>query len=119
MWRLWIITNNPHYKLVTGDFSITDKISPVHPGEVLHEDYLIPKGISQNRLALSMRVPPNRISEIIQGKRAITAETALRLARAIGTSPDFWLNLQMYYDLRIAEENLAGVLEREVIPIAV
>ena len=98
---------------------MADKIPPVHPGEVLHEDYLIPKGISQNQLALSMRVPPNRISEIIQGKRAITAETALRLARAIGTSPDFWLNLQMYYDLRIAEESLAGVLEREVIPIAV
>jgi addiction module HigA family antidote len=98
---------------------MADKIPPVHPGEVLHEDYLIPMGISQNRLALSMRVPPNRISEIIQGKRAITAETALRLARAIGTSPDFWLNLQMYYDLRIAEESLAGVLEREVIPIAV
>ena len=98
---------------------MTDKIPPVHPGEVLHEDYLIPMGISQNQLALSMRVPPNRISEIIQGKRAITAETALRLARAIGTSPDFWLNLQMYYDLRIAEESLAGVLEREVIPIAV
>jgi addiction module HigA family antidote len=98
---------------------MADKIPPVHPGEVLHEDYLIPKGISQNQLALSMRVPPNRISEIIQGKRAITAETALRLARAIGTSPDFWLNLQMYYDLRIAEESLAGVLEREVIPITV
>jgi addiction module HigA family antidote len=98
---------------------MTDKIPPVHPGEVLHEDYLIPKGISQNQLALSMRVPSNRISEIIQGKRAITAETALRLARAIGTSPDFWLNLQMYYDLRIAEESLAGVLEREVIPISV
>jgi addiction module HigA family antidote len=98
---------------------MADKIPPVHPGEVLHEDYLIPMGISQNQLALSMRVPPNRISEIIQGKRAITAETALRLARAIGTSPDFWLNLQMYYDLRIAEESLAGVLEREVIPIAV
>jgi addiction module HigA family antidote len=98
---------------------MADKIPPVHPGEVLHEDYLIPMGISQNQLALSMRVPPNRISEIIQGKRAITAETALRLARAIGTSPDFWLNLQMYYDLRIAEESLAGVLEREVIPIDV
>jgi addiction module HigA family antidote len=98
---------------------MADKIPPVHPGEVLHEDYLIPMGISQNQLALSMRVPPNRISEIIQGKRAITAETALRLARAIGTSPDFWLNLQMQYDLRIAEESLAGVLEREVIPIAV
>jgi len=98
---------------------MVDKIPPVHPGEVLHEDYLIPMGVSQNQLALSMRVPPNRISEIIQCKRAITAKTALRLARAIGTSPDFWLNLQMYYDLRIAEESLAGVLEREVIPIAV
>jgi addiction module HigA family antidote len=98
---------------------MTDKIPPVHPGEVLHEDYLVPKGISQNQLALSMRVPSNRISEIVQGKRAITAETALRLARAIGTSPDFWLNLQMQYDLRIAEESLADVLEREVIPITV
>jgi addiction module HigA family antidote len=98
---------------------MADKIPPVHPGEVLHEDYLIPMGISQNQLALSMRVPPNRISEIIQGKRAITAETALRLARAIGTSPDFWLNLQMQYDLRVAEDNLEGVLEREIIPIAV
>jgi addiction module HigA family antidote len=98
---------------------MTDKIPPVHPGEVLYEDYLIPKGISQNRLAMSMRVPPNRINEIVQGKRAITAETALRLARAIGTSPDFWLNLQMQYDLRVAEDNLAGVLDREIIPISV
>lgn len=98
---------------------MADKIPPVHPGEVLYEDYLIPKGISQNQLALSMRVTPNRISEIVQGKRAITAETALRLARAIGTSPDFWLNLQMQYDLRIAQDNLADVLDREVIPIAV
>jgi addiction module HigA family antidote len=98
---------------------MTDKIPPIHPGEVLYEDYLIPKGISQNQLALSMRVTPNRISEIVQGKRAITAETALRLARAIGTSPDFWLNLQMQYDLRIAQDNLADVLDREVIPIAV
>jgi len=98
---------------------MTDKIQPVHPGEVLQEDYLIPKGISQNQLALSMRVPPNRISEIVQGKRVVTAETALRLARAIGTSPDFWLNLQMQYDLRIAQDSLADVLDREVIPIAV
>lgn len=97
---------------------MTEKIPPVHPGEVLLEDYLIPKGISQNQLALSMRVPSNRISEIIRGKRAITAETALRLARAIGTSPDFWMNLQMQYDLRIAEDYLADVLEKEIIPIA-
>ena len=99
--------------------TMIDKIPPVHPGEVLLEDYLIPKGISRNQLAMSMRVPPNRIGEIVQGKRAITAETALRLARAIGTSPDFWLNLQMQYDLRVAEDNLEDVLEREIIPIAV
>lgn len=98
---------------------MTEKIPPVHPGEILREDYLIPMGISQNHLAISMRVPPNRISEIVQGKRGITAETALRLARAIGTTPDFWLNLQMQYDLRVAEDSLAIVVEREVIPIAV
>lgn len=91
---------------------MADKIPPVHPGEVLFEDYLKPMGLSQNQLAKPMRVPPNRIGEIIRGKRSVTAETALRLARAIGTSPDFWLNLQMQYDLRVAEENLAGVLEK-------
>lgn len=96
---------------------MSEKIPPVHPGEVLLEDYLQPMGISQHQLALSMRVPSNRISGITQGKRAITAETALRLARAIGTSPDFWLNLQTAYDLRLAEERLAGVLEKEVIPV--
>ena len=96
-----------------------EKIPPVHPGEVLLEDYLEPMGIGQHQLALSMRVPPNRISGIVQGKRAITAETALRLGRAIGTSPDFWLNLQVAYDLRLAEERLADVLEKEVIPVGV
>ena len=98
---------------------MTEKIPPVHPGEVLLEDYLKPLGISQNQLAQSMRVPPNRINEIVKGKRAVTAETALRLARAIGTSPDFWLNLQMFYDLRVAKDNFSDAVSREVIPIAV
>ena len=98
---------------------MTKKIPPVHPGEVLLEDYLKPMGVSQHKLAMSMRVPPNRISGIVQGKRAITAETALRLSRAIGTSPDFWLNLQIFYDLRLAEERLAEILEKEIIPIVV
>ncbi|MBN2146671.1 MAG: HigA family addiction module antidote protein [Anaerolineales bacterium] len=96
---------------------MVEKIPPVHPGEVLLEDYLIPMGVSQHQLALSMRVPPNRINAIIQGKRAITAETALRLARAIGTSPDFWLNLQVAYDLRLAKEHLGDAVAKEVIPI--
>lgn len=82
------------------------------------EDYLKPLGISQNQLAQSMRVPPNRINEIVKGKRSITAETALRLAKAIGTSPDFWLNLQLFYDLRVAKESFSDVVEKEVIPIA-
>jgi antitoxin HigA-1 len=96
---------------------MTEKIPPVHPGEVLEEDYLIPLSISQYQLAKSMRVPPTRIHEIVRGKRAITAETALRLARAIGTSPDFWLNLQMIYDLRVAQETFAEIVSQEVIPI--
>jgi len=98
---------------------MTDKIPPVHPGEVLLEDYLAPLEISQHQLAQAMRVPANRIGEIVKGKRGITAETALRLARAIGTSPDFWLSLQMVYDLRMAQENLAERIEQEVIPLAV
>lgn len=98
---------------------MTEKIPPVHPGEVLEEDYLIPLNISQYQLAKSMRVPPTRIHEIVRGKRAITAETALRLARAIGTSPDFWLNLQMIYDLRVAQETFADIVSQEVIPIGV
>lgn len=95
----------------------TNKIPAVHPGEVLLEDYLKPVGISQSQLAMSMRVPSGRISEIVQGKRSITAETALRLARAIGTTPGFWMNLQAKYDLRVTEAALGDKLEREVIPI--
>lgn len=96
---------------------IVEKIPPVHPGEVILEDYLIPLSITQQQLADSMHVPANRISEIIQKKRRITAETALRLSRAIGTTPDFWLSLQNSYDLRIAEENLGSRLDREVTPL--
>jgi addiction module antidote protein, HigA family len=74
-------------------------IQTLHPGEVLLEEYLKPLGISQNCLALSMRVPAQRINEIINGKRAITADTAIRLAKVIGMTPEFWLSLQMDYDL--------------------
>ena len=83
----------------------TDKLPPVHPGEVLQEEFLTPMGISQNRLALDMRVPARRINEIVHGKRRVTPDTALRLARYFNMSPQFWLGLQMDFDLDTAEED--------------
>jgi addiction module HigA family antidote len=86
----------------------TDKIAPIHPGEVLMEDFIEGLGITQNKLAVSIGVPPRRINEIVHGKRAITADTALRLGKYFGTSAQFWLNLQTHYDLDLAEDRVAG-----------
>jgi len=93
-----------------------EKLKPVHPGEVLLEEFLKPMGLSQNRLALSIGVSPRRINEIVLGKRSITADTALRLARYFDMSPQFWLGLQMDYDLDVTEEVLAERLKQEVRP---
>ncbi|MGV9857263.1 HigA family addiction module antitoxin [Gordonia sp. NPDC003425] len=82
----------------------TDKIAPIHPGEVLMEDFIEGFGITQNKLAVSIGVPPRRINEIVHGKRAISADTALRLGKYFGTSAQFWLNLQSHYDLDLAED---------------
>lgn len=82
------------------------KLHPVHPGEVLEEEFLAPMGLSQNRLAVALGIPPRRINEIVLGKRGITADTALRLSRHFGTSPQFWLGLQMDYELDVAQEKL-------------
>ncbi len=90
------------------------KFAPVHPGEVLLEEFLNPLGLSQNRLALSISVPPRRINEIVLGKRRVTAETALRLARYFNTTPQFWLGLQADYDLDVAADELGERLDREV-----
>ncbi len=90
------------------------KLAAISPGEVLMEEFLAPMGLSQNRLALDIRVPARRINEIVQGKRRITPDTALRLARYFDMSPQFWLGLQMDYDLDIAEDDLAEQIEREV-----
>jgi antitoxin HigA-1 len=90
------------------------KLAAVHPGEVLLEEFLKPMGLSQNRLALSISVHPRRVNEIVLGKRAVTANTALRLARYFGTSPKFWLGLQADYDLDIAEDQLGDRLADEV-----
>ena len=87
---------------------------PLHPGEVLMEEYLKPLGVSQNKLALHMRLPAQRISEIIKGKRAITANTAVRLAKVIGTTPEFWLSLQMDYDLQMTIQSEGERIDREV-----
>jgi addiction module HigA family antidote len=92
------------------------KISPLHPGEVLYEDFIVPTGISIHRLAMDLRVPANRIAEIVKGERAISADTALRLARYLGTSPEFWLGLQSDHDLEKAKDELAARIAREVHP---
>jgi addiction module HigA family antidote len=99
--------------------TMTRTLSPVHPGEVLLEEFLKPMGMSQNRLAIDIGVPARRINEIVLGKRRITADTALRLARYFGTSPRFWLGLQMDYDLDTVEELLGDRLDRVGRPPAV
>lgn len=86
-------------------------ISPTHPGEVLLEEYLLPLGLSQNELARDLSVPPRRINEIIHGRRAVTADTALRLARYFGTTAEFWMNLQSHFELESARDRLGDSLE--------
>ncbi|MCK4645567.1 MAG: HigA family addiction module antidote protein, partial [Candidatus Aminicenantes bacterium] len=92
----------------------TKKMLPLHPGEILLEEFLKPMGLSQNRLALDIRVPARRINEIVLGKRRITADTALRLARYFKMSPQFWLGLQIDFDLDVAEDKLADRLDKEI-----
>ena len=89
-------------------------LHPVHPGEVLSEEFLKPMSLSQNRLALNIGVPARRINEIVLGKRSVSADTALRLARYFSTSPQFWMGLQTDYDLDRAEDALGSRLDREV-----
>ncbi len=91
------------------------KISPIHPGEILVNDFLEPLKITQYRLSKDISVPPRRINEIVHGKRAVTADTALRLARYFGTSAELWLSLQANYDLRVQKNKLAERLENEVL----
>ena len=94
------------------------KLPPIHPGEILLEEFLKPMGISQYRLSKDIGVPPRRINEVVHGKRSITADTALRLARYFGTSERFWMNLQSRYDLELEKDKLGRRLIDEVHPIA-
>jgi len=91
-------------------------LPPIHPGEILYEDFMKPLGLSMNRLALDLHVPVTRIAEIVHERRAITPDTSLRLARYFQTSARFWLNLQSAYDLEVAEDELSRNIEREVQP---
>ena len=90
------------------------KMAPIHPGEILVEEFLKPMDISQYRLAKDISVPPRRINEIVHGKRAVTADTALRLGRYFNMSPQFWLNLQAHFDLDQAEDRIGNRLDQEV-----
>jgi len=94
----------------------TNDMRPIHPGEILREEFLAPLDLSANALALALRVPAPRINDIVREKRAITPDTALRLARYFGTTPEFWLNLQTAYDLRRTRRGSGATIEREVSP---
>jgi addiction module HigA family antidote len=93
-------------------------LPPVTPGEVLHEEFMVPLGLSANRLAKALDVPANRVSAIVSGDRDITADTALRLARYFGTSPEFWMNLQILHDLEITRRESERDIQRAVKPMA-
>ena len=97
---------------------MTERFPPIHPGEILLEEFLKPMAISQYRLAKSINVSPRRVNEIVQGKRAISADTALRLARFFRTTARFWLNLQSNYDLEVTTDALGDRLAKEVTPHA-
>lgn len=95
----------------------SDKLPTIHPGEILREDFMKPLELSMNKLALSLRVPVTRIAEIVHERRGITTDTALRLSRYFGTTPQFWLNLQRDYELEVADDELLLTIEREVMPL--
>lgn len=96
----------------------TNRMRPIHPGEILREEYLIPMDMSPNALANALGVTAARINEIVREERGVTAETALRLARYFRTTPEFWLNLQMAYELRLAQQQIGSRIKQEIRPIA-
>jgi antitoxin HigA-1 len=94
------------------------RLRPVHPGRILHSEFMEPLGLSQNALARDISVPARRVNDLVHGRRAVTADTALRLSRYFGTSPQFWMNLQSQFELETAEDELRGRLKKEVRPRA-
>jgi antitoxin HigA-1 len=90
---------------------------PIHPGEVLREEYLVPLNMSAHALAIALRVPAPRVNDIVRERRGVTPDTALRLARYLGTTPEFWLNLQSSFDLKVAAMEVGKAIEKEVLPM--
>ena len=107
MLRLWIIIEDT-------EMNPTNKMRPIHPGEVLREEFLVPLGMSAHALALELKVPAPRINDIVRERRAITPDTALRLARYFGTTPQFWMNLQTSFDLKSAEIKIGSKIAHEI-----
>jgi antitoxin HigA-1 len=102
---------------ITEGASMTrNHMRPIHPGEILREEFLVPRGMTAHALPQAIHVPATRVNDIVNAKRGVTADTALRLARYFGNSPEFWLNLQAAHDLRAAEREAAARIEREVLP---
>ena len=95
------------------------RLKPVHPGEILREEFMVPLGLSMNKMAMDLRVPVTRIADIANERRGISADTALRFARYFKNSPTFWMNLQTRYDLEVAEDEIAAKVERDVQPLGV
>ena len=95
-----------------------NKMRPIHPGEILREEFLVPLGLSASALALKLKVPAPRVNDIVRERRAVTPDTALRLSRYFGTSPEFWMDLQTAFDLKIAAEDAGGKIEAEISPRA-
>lgn len=93
-----------------------DRLPPIHPGEILREEFLSPLGMSVNQLALALRVPATRMNDIVNERRGITADTALRLSRYFGTTPRFWMNMQASWELEVAEDRSGSAVRREVLP---
>jgi addiction module HigA family antidote len=96
---------------------VAKKFKPVHPGEILREEFMAPLGLSMNKMAMDLRVPVTRIADIVNERRGITADTALRFARYFKNSPNFWMNLQTRYELEIAKDEIAAQVERDVQPL--
>src|SRR6266853_3823061 len=113
----WACLRSRDRGLPLGDNRMAKKIKPVHPGEILREEFMVPLGLSMNRVAIDLRVSVTRIADIVNEKRAITADTALRFARYFNNSPTFWMNLQTRYDLEVAEDEIADKVERDVRPL--
>jgi len=101
---------------MAGKMVTKNRLPPIHPGEILREEFLSPLGMSANELALALRVPATRINDIVNERRGITADTALRLSRYFGTTPKFWMNMQASWELEVAEDQLGYSVRREVLP---